>query len=110
MASIVNRSAFTVTVPGYRGKDKNKYTRKFAYGTGIVRALREASETLSEGGLTRLDRARDWIAAHHPDQTPSKYGCRTWPQVLSESKLFELVYRVGDDGKRVGWFRERLAS
>ncbi|MEY3252688.1 MAG: hypothetical protein RL227_1661 [Pseudomonadota bacterium] len=78
--------------------------------TGIVRALREASETLSEGGLTRLDRARDWIAAHHPDQTPSKYGCRTWPQVLSESKLFELVYRVGDDGKRVGWFRERLAS
>lgn len=78
--------------------------------TGIVRVLREASEALSEGGLTRLDRARDWIAAHHPDQTPSKYGCRTWPQVLSESKLFELVYRVGDDGKRVGWFRERLAS
>jgi hypothetical protein len=78
--------------------------------TGIVRVLREASEALSEGGLTRLDRARDWIAAHHPDQTPSKYGCRTWPQVLSESRLFELVYRVGDDGKRVGWFRERLAS
>lgn len=25
MASITNRSAFTVTVPGYRGKDKNKY-------------------------------------------------------------------------------------
>ena len=31
MASITNRSAFTVTVPGYRGKDKNKYTRAFAH-------------------------------------------------------------------------------
>ena len=31
MASITNRSAFTVTVPGYRGKDKNKYTRTFVY-------------------------------------------------------------------------------
>ena len=31
MASITNSSAFTVTVPGYRGKDKNKYTRTFVY-------------------------------------------------------------------------------
>lgn len=76
---------------------------------GIVRVLREASGALSEGGWAQIDRAREWIAKNHPDQTPSKYGCRTWPQVLSESKLFELVYRVEDDGKRVGWFRERLA-
>jgi len=76
--------------------------------TGIVRVLREASHALSEGGWVRLDRARDWIEANHPDQTPSKYGCRTWPQVLSDSKLFEFTYRVGEDGKRVGWFRERL--
>ncbi len=75
--------------------------------TGIVRVLREASEALSDDGWTRLGRAREWMAENHPDQTPSKYGCRTWPQVLSESKLFELVYRVGDDGKRAGWFRER---
>lgn len=78
--------------------------------TGIVRVLREASEALSEGGWTQVDRAREWIAENHADQTPSKYGCRTWPQVLSESKLFELVYRVGDDGKRAGWFRERLSA
>ncbi|MFN3611205.1 OST-HTH/LOTUS domain-containing protein [Tepidimonas sp.] len=76
----------------------------------MVRVLREASEALSEGGWTQVDRAREWIAENHADQTPSKYGCRTWPQVLSESKLFELVYRVGDDGKRAGWFRERLSA
>lgn len=78
--------------------------------TGIVRVLREATEALSEGGWTRLDRAREWMAENHPDQTPSKYSCRTWQQVLSESKLFELVYRVGDEGKRAGWFRERAGS
>ncbi len=78
--------------------------------TGIVRVLREASERLADSGWTRLDKAREWMTANHADQTPSKYGCRTWPQVLSESKLFELEYRVGGDGKRMGWFRERLTN
>lgn len=50
MASITNRSAFTVTVPGYRGKDKNKYTRTFVYSK-----LKEATDVFS--GQRLLDRA-----------------------------------------------------
>lgn len=76
--------------------------------SGIVRVLREAAQTHSEAGWTRLDMARDWVEAHCPEQKPSKYGCRTWPQVLTESKLFDLVYRPGEDGKKLGWYRERL--
>ncbi len=39
MASIVNRSAFTVTVPGYRGKDKNKYSGFWTVLAGVAFAL-----------------------------------------------------------------------
>jgi hypothetical protein len=76
-------------------------------GTGIVRVLREATRALAVGGWTRLDRARAWIAENHPEQTPEKYTCRTWPQVLSESRLFDLQYRAQGDGPKVAWFRER---
>lgn len=79
------------------------------HATGIVRVLREAAAELSEGGWARLERARAWIEAHHPEQIPGKYGCRTWPQVLAESRLFDLEYRVGEDARKVAWFRERVA-
>lgn len=75
--------------------------------TGIVRVLREATEHLSGGGWTRLDLARAWIAAAHPEQVPEKYGCRTWPQVLSESRRFDVQYRPEGDGTKTAWFRER---
>lgn len=75
--------------------------------TGIVSALREAAGTLAVEGWTVLGQAKDWIAAAHPDQTPEKYSCRTWPQVLSESRQFDLLYRTGDDGRRIAWFRPR---
>lgn len=74
--------------------------------TGIVRALREAAENLSTDGWARLDEARLYLAEKHPEQTPVKYHCRTWPQVLSESRQFDLTYRVAD-GLRVAWFRPR---
>jgi hypothetical protein len=75
--------------------------------TGIVRVLREAAEELSEAGWTLLDRAKRWVAEHHPEQLPAKYGCRTWPQVLSESKLFEIRYLPCEDGRKVGWYRNK---
>jgi hypothetical protein len=72
--------------------------------TGIVRALRQAAQTLAVDGWTPLEEARNWLAFRHPEQTPSKYGCRTWPQVLHESRLFELRYRA-EGGRRAAWFR-----
>lgn len=74
--------------------------------TGLVRVLREAAQTLAVDGWTRLEDARSWVAEKHPEQTPLKYGCRTWPQALSESRQFELQYRA-DEGRRVAWFRCR---
>lgn len=77
--------------------------------TGIVSALREATEQLAGGGWTRLDAARAWIAQTHPEQVPQKYGCRTWPQVLSESRQFVIQYRPEAGGK-TAWFCERVRS
>lgn len=74
---------------------------------GIVAAFREATGQLRVEGWTSLEAAKAWIQAHHPEQTPEKYGCRSWPQVLAESKLFELTYRADDAGRKHGWFRER---
>lgn len=77
--------------------------------TGIVSVLREATKGLAEDGWTSLESAKAWIQEHHPEQTPEKYGCRTWPQVLTESKLFDLTYRFAEDGRKREWFRFRSA-
>jgi hypothetical protein len=78
--------------------------------TGIVSALRESSKLLAMDGWTSLASATAWIQSHHPEQVPQKYGCRSWPQVLQESNLFDLTYRVDADGKKIGWFKERSRS
>lgn len=75
--------------------------------TGIVRALREASDKLSISGWTELAAARTWLAEHHADQTPQKYGCRTWPQVLHESKCFRLAYKANENCQKIAWFQPR---
>ena len=66
-------------------------------GAGIVSALREASKTLAVDGWTEVSAASRWIAERHPHQTPEKYGCRTFPQVLHESGEFDLC-RLEKDG------------
>jgi hypothetical protein len=73
---------------------------------GIVRVLREAWHALSQDGWAPLPAVVAWVEARYPKQTPAKYGCRTWPQVVAESRQFELRYREGE-GRRVGWVRER---
>lgn len=74
---------------------------------GIVRALQAAAAKHAVSGWARLADARAWIAAEHPEQTPEKYGCRTWPQVLAESRVFDLQYRIAEEGTKVAWFRIR---
>lgn len=75
--------------------------------SGIVRALRHSVKALAVGGWTSLAKAQALIAATSPEQTPEKYGCRTWPQVLSESRLFDLEYRRDEGGRKAAWFRLR---
>ena len=75
--------------------------------SGIARTLRSASRLLEVEGWAPLDGARAWIAEHHPDQTPQKYGCKSWGQVLNDSRLFETQYRIGGDGRKSAWFRMR---
>lgn len=72
--------------------------------TGIVRALRDALAQNSNGGWLQLDAAQTWLAQHHPGQTPERYGCKSWPQVLNASRAFALEYRMHDEHK-VAWFR-----
>lgn len=75
--------------------------------TGIVRALREGLTSLGAGEWVRLDDVCGRLSDHHPDQTPDKYGCRSWPQVVHESKLFDLQYRTEAGTRKVAWIRAR---
>lgn len=63
--------------------------------SGIVSSLREAEQALApKGGQAHwieLNAAIAWIAKHHPDQTPKRYGCGSWRQVLHESHEFEVM-------------------
>lgn len=63
--------------------------------SGIVRSLREAEQALAPKGSqarwTELNAAIAWIAKQHPDQTPKRYGCSSWRQVLHESGAFEVM-------------------
>ncbi len=75
--------------------------------SGMVRALRQAVEANGTEGWARLDEVRSWLAVHDAEQTPEKYGCRSWPQVVSDSRLFDLKYRTTEDGRKEAWIRER---
>ncbi len=58
-------------------------------------SLREAEQTLALSGgpanWVELNAAVAWIARQHPDQTPTRYGCSSWRQVLHESREFEVM-------------------
>ena len=73
---------------------------------GIVRALKESVEHNATNDWLRHDVAQAWMAQHHPDQTPERYTCKTWPQVLHESRAFRLEYRP-ENGRKVAWIRAR---
>ena len=73
---------------------------------GIVRALRDAAAALAVDGWTSLDAAVSWIAEREAGLNPDRYGCNGWPQVLNESRAFDLRYR-DTDGRRAPWFRPR---
>ncbi|MBO9642332.1 MAG: OST-HTH/LOTUS domain-containing protein [Pseudacidovorax sp.] len=63
--------------------------------SGIVSSLREAEQALAPPGRQarwiELNAAIAWITKQHPDQTPIRYGCSSWRQVLHESREFEVM-------------------
>jgi hypothetical protein len=63
--------------------------------SGIVSSLREAAQALTPSGSqarwTELNAAIAWIGRQHPDQTPKRYSCSSWRQVLHESGEFEVM-------------------
>lgn len=74
--------------------------------TMIVQALQAAAAELAIDGWTPVTAARTWVIARHPDEAPPHYNCRTWPELLHKSGLFDVRYREVA-GKRSRWFREK---
>lgn len=72
---------------------------------GIVRVLREGLRSRGTDGWARLDSVVAWAAETYPEQTPAKYGCATWPEVLHHSRQFQLEYRRDERDRKVRWFR-----
>lgn len=72
----------------------------------VVLALREAFSVLSVDGWACVDEAGRWIAARNPEQTPLKYGCKSWRQVVHEASIFKLKY-FEKQGRRSAFFQEK---
>lgn len=76
--------------------------------TGIVRALRTEVQALAGDNWAPLEAVKAQVLARHPDQTPQKYRCTTWQQVLTESTEFDLEYRRESDASpKRAWVRLR---
>ena len=64
----------------------------------IIECLREAETACQVDGWTSLDAAIRFISKENRDQIPSRYGCKTWRQVLRKSGLFELRCPASEEG------------
>jgi hypothetical protein len=73
---------------------------------GVVRALRKAADELAVNEWTLVAAAEKWVAQRYPDQLPAKYGCKSWRQVMNESRLFEIQYREMN-GPSAAWYRPK---
>jgi hypothetical protein len=75
----------------------------------IVELLHDAEKACgSQAGWTSLDDAKQWILTRHPDQTPEKYHCHSWQQVLQDSGLFQIERRKDAEGPaRRRWYRSK---
>lgn len=72
----------------------------------IVECLRRAETACRVDGWTPLDVAIRFISKEHQDQIPSRYGCRTWRQVLKQSGQFEVRNVSGSSsGTGHAWYR-----
>lgn len=76
--------------------------------SGVVRCLREAEARFVSDGWTQLNTATAWIRAQYPDQTPQRYSCGSWRQVIHESRQFEVRRTLNaEHGRGEVWYRSR---
>jgi hypothetical protein len=74
----------------------------------IVHQLLHEEREHSVDGWTDLSNAMQNIREGRPDITPAIYGCRSWRQVLHESRLFDIQKRKdADSGAGETWYRSR---
>lgn len=69
---------------------------------GIVAAMREAASAVSVNGWTSLDATIAYIAEHHPEQTPEKYGCSNWAEVFEKSGEFDVKHLSVEEAQNEG--------
>ncbi|HQS59159.1 MAG TPA: OST-HTH/LOTUS domain-containing protein [Gallionellaceae bacterium] len=75
----------------------------------IVNLLRDAESALATEGWTSLHRAIAYIGKLESKQTPKRYGCSSWRQVLHESKQFEVRKEQAALGlTNETWYRSRF--
>jgi hypothetical protein len=74
--------------------------------SSIVECLRDAEKACQVEGWTSLEAAIRFISKANRDQIPSRYGCKTWRQVLKKSEQFQVRSVASSDGAPGhAWYR-----
>jgi hypothetical protein len=89
LATVFNDPTFQNFIEGISPDGTVDWSR-----AGIVQGLRDAEGCLAVNGWTSLSAAIERISKNSPDQSPKRYGCSSWRQVLHESRQFDLSRRA----------------
>lgn len=77
-------------------------------GASIVDCLRKAEAACRVDGWTSLGAAISFMSKEDRDQVPSRYGCKTWRQVLQRSGRFDIRRVRRTEGSKMDvWYRSR---
>ena len=58
--------------------------------SGIAQRLLDAEAELASNSCVSLNAGIAWMGQNAPEETPKRYSCRSWRQVLHESGQFEV--------------------
>lgn len=76
--------------------------------SGIVKLLRSAEGNGGGSEWTALSAAIAHARRNDGGETPKRYGCKTWRQVLKKSGLFEMrVEKAGSGQATLVWYRSK---
>lgn len=78
--------------------------------SSVVEDLRSAESCCQIEGWTPLDTAIIFIAKKDRAQVPSRYGCKTWRQLLQRSGQFESRRTGTANGAGRTWYRSRTSG